>query len=132
MESTPPRTASDSSLIAIDSTPVTRSMGSMLSRTASVPTTLGATPVRCGPSVPAAHRITDDRILCKAVHRWDDSLYPEYTTWDARIKSFSNWPPRIAPSAEALSDAGFFYRGNICSLVLQTHSHCTLNDLSLL
>ena len=100
-------------------------MGSTVPRTAmdSVPAALDTTPVRCRPVVPVHHRVPDDRILYRAVNRWDDSLYPEYNTKAARLATYSSWPRFAAQSPEALSDCGFFYKGNTSKLVFHRHTH---------
>src|SRR5215510_3766200 len=100
-------------------------MGSTLPRTStdSVPTALDCPSVQCRPSIPVHHGVTDDRMIARAIIRWDDSLYPEFNTRAERLRSYSNWPHRIAPSPEALSDAGFFSRGNATAIVLHTDTH---------
>ncbi|XP_015599780.1 death-associated inhibitor of apoptosis 1 isoform X2 [Cephus cinctus] len=37
--------------------------------------------------------------------------YPEYVSYDARLKSFDSWPKCMPHSKEELANAGFFYTG---------------------
>lgn len=37
--------------------------------------------------------------------------YPEFDTYEARIKTFADWPPNRVQTKEGLSNAGFFYSG---------------------
>ena len=37
--------------------------------------------------------------------------HPSYSTYDARIQSYSNWPSTLKQKPQQLSEAGFFYEG---------------------
>jgi hypothetical protein len=73
-----------------------------------------------GPSIPPprATDIRPDATLvfpheCEsyaAVLRWNETRFPQYNTYEARLRSYLRWP-RIYPTPENLSAAGFWYTG---------------------
>lgn len=65
-------------------------------------------------------QITDNRMLYKAMVRWDDSLFPEYNTKLARLKTYSQWPHAVAPLPEKMAEAGFFCTGTNTFIIIQS------------
>lgn len=49
--------------------------------------------------------------------------FAAYTTVEARLKSFTNWPARLKQTPRAMAEAGFFYLGNILVLHLLVTGH---------
>ena len=43
------------------------------------------------------------------IHKKPD--FPDYASYEARLQTFSEWPPSMAQTKEQLADAGFFYKG---------------------
>ena len=54
-----------------------------------------------------------DHMLRRASIRWDDSLYPQYASKAARLKTFTAWPHSSGPTPDVLASSGFFSTGNI-------------------
>ena len=45
--------------------------------------------------------------------QWDGPIYPYYSSYQARMQSFTNWPTASNQNPENLSGAGFFHAGKI-------------------
>jgi hypothetical protein len=44
---------------------------------------------------------------------WDDPMYPYYSSYHARMQSFTSWPTASNKKPETLSSAGFFHTGEL-------------------
>ncbi|KAJ8666854.1 hypothetical protein QAD02_008516 [Eretmocerus hayati] len=51
------------------------------------------------------------RLACLGISLSKKPDYPDYTSYEARLKSFKNWPAAMIQTKEQLADAGFFYTG---------------------
>lgn len=45
------------------------------------------------------------------IHQHRAPKSPEYSTYEARMRSFENWPPSIHQKPHQLADAGFYFTG---------------------
>jgi len=44
---------------------------------------------------------------------WNGPMYPYYSSYHARMQSFTNWPTASKQKPENLSSAGFFHIGEL-------------------
>ena len=56
-------------------------------------------------------RIREREMGIHDTNHWDGPAYPGYSTYGARIQSYSNWPSTVKQKPQQLSEAGFFYEG---------------------
>lgn len=54
-------------------------------------------------------------IMSTATTRWKGPRHLQYDSYDARQRSFINWPHYLQPTPTIISAAGFFYTGKPCT-----------------
>ena len=81
-----------------------------------------------------ARTLTEIFIVSEATTRWKGSRFLAYNSYDARVRSFLNWPRYLNPTPTALNTAGFFYSGKTqyFLLILSQYEYIRFSKLFLL
>ena len=58
-----------------------------------------------------AHTISELYMMTNAKVRWRGARHLHYDSYDARLRSFINWPRHMRPTSTTIASTGFFYVG---------------------
>jgi hypothetical protein len=61
--------------------------------------------------------------LNMAIEEWVVPQHPVFATKAARLRSYENWPHKMNPSPDSLSEAGFFHSGKTCCKYMNLHRY---------
>ena len=81
-----------------------------------------------------APTLTEIYIMNQATTQWKGQRCLAYDSYDARVRSFLNWPRYLNPTPTALNTAGFFYSGKTqyFLLILSQYEYIRFSKLFLL